>query len=412
LGRWPWAVVGVGDSGENGLAIVRSLGRRGIPVAVVAVAGRLGLPVVSRYARYVVEVAPDLPGDRLGSTFLGLARRLGGRPVLLLDNEPMMLALEPHAEALGRAFRLTLPLARSSELTDKRKQLAVAESLGIPVPRSWYPTSWAELGGVAPAANTRLIAKPLTAEARRWFPAKVLLADDGGALLGTLGSLAQTPTGLLVQEYVEGTDAEVCVALCFVPRGSGEPLIVTGRKVRQSGRGGGGIMTVGQLCDLPAVRTAAARLIAAFGYRGPAGVEFKRAPNGRDLYFIELSPRTERFHAMAWPAGVDLGWLAYRDAVVDEAPARPTVDRTRSDYWIDFRSDVRTWRRVATPASLLRPYFGRKQWAAFAWDDPRPWLRAAGAMAGEHIGRVGAMLRRSLGRRHRRLRGASAQGQP
>jgi hypothetical protein len=88
------------------------------------------------------------------------------------------------------------------------------------------------------------------------------------------------------------------------------------------------------------------------------------------------------------------------------------VDRTRSDYWIDFRSDVRTWRRVATPGSLLRPYFGRKQWAAFAWDDPQPWLRAAGAMAGEQVGRAGAILRRCLRRRPRRLRRASAEGQP
>jgi hypothetical protein len=105
-------VVCVGDAGINGLATVRSLGRRGVPVHVVALKTSAQIASASRYCRSFT------PAKDLGSLHDTL-RGLEPGAVLYVDNDPMLKALAPHAAALARRFALVEEIADAARLTDK-----------------------------------------------------------------------------------------------------------------------------------------------------------------------------------------------------------------------------------------------------------------------------------------------------
>ena len=151
------AVVCAGEAGINALATVRSLGRRGVPVHVFALKASRQIASASRYCRASTLV--DGPDD-LCTSLLDFARRRGQRPVLYVDNDPMMKLLAPHAAVLAARFELVDPIGDAARLTDKQFQIGLARRCGIAVPRTWFPRDWPELAAIGAETHRRLIAKP------------------------------------------------------------------------------------------------------------------------------------------------------------------------------------------------------------------------------------------------------------
>src|SRR5829696_6716640 len=103
------AIVCVGESGINGLATVRALGRRGVPVHVVALRSSEQFASASRYCR---GFSPATDLSTLHETLLGLQPGA----VLYVDNDPMLTALAPHAGALAARFALVEEIAEAPRL--------------------------------------------------------------------------------------------------------------------------------------------------------------------------------------------------------------------------------------------------------------------------------------------------------
>src|SRR5918992_1438010 len=167
------AVVCVGDSGVNALATVRSLGRRGVPVHVVALQSSAQIASKSRYCRSFT------PARDLASLHEAL-RALPQGALLYVDNDPMLKALAAHASELAERFALVDALAEAPTLTDKAHQMRLAHKAGIAVPHSWLPRTWEEIAGLR--TGKRLIAKPLSGRA----DFKALVEADGRALAAAL----------------------------------------------------------------------------------------------------------------------------------------------------------------------------------------------------------------------------------
>src|SRR5262245_6456836 len=136
------AVVCVGQSGINGLATVRALGRRGVPAHVVSLRSSPQIASASRYCRSFTPLA-DL--SALPQALLQLEQGAGRGGVLYVDNDVMLNALAPHAAALAERFALVDEIADAPRLTDKDFQMQVARQNGIAVPRTWSLATWQEL---------------------------------------------------------------------------------------------------------------------------------------------------------------------------------------------------------------------------------------------------------------------------
>ncbi len=139
-------------------------------------------------------------------------------------------------------------------------------------------------------------------------------------------------------------------------------------------------MAVGRAIDCEPVRSFSRKLVAALDCSGIVCTEFKYSERDGKYYFIELSPRTAQFHTIGRKSGFDLPYIAYIDHARHSAlnDIRPIHDKRH--YWIYVRADVNSMLRSEKRGSLLsyiRPYFHQKEWAVFAVDDMKPWMRAS-----------------------------------
>ena len=362
------AVVCVGESGINGLATVRALGRRGVPVHVVSLRSSPQIASASRYCRGFTPVA-DL--SLLHEALL----QLDAGAIVYVDNDPMLKALAPHAAALAARFALVDEIGDAPRLTDKDLQMRIARQAGIAVPRTWP-------GDDLPAISSqkRLIAKP----AGRRLGFKALIAENAGELAAMLRERNAAPREVLVQEYVEGDDAQIYAGLCYRARSSGQCFVLSARKLRQT-QPGAGVMAVGQVVDAPQVREMTRRLVKASGVRGVLSTEFKLDARDGRWYFIEWNPRPAYFQSIGWKAGFDLAWLAYCDRADPAALAGMETSFSGAHYWVNLRGDLMHLSkapRLALDLKTWRPYLGRREWAVFAPDDPAPWRKALRQLGG------------------------------
>jgi D-aspartate ligase len=376
------AVVCVGDTGINGLATVRSLGRRGMRVHVVALRASGQIASLSGYCAKETRVS-DL--GALYDALRALPVKPPRRALLFIDNDKMMKALAPHAAELERRFRVVEPLAQAAQFMDKAFQIQAAADAGIAVPRTWLPSSWEDIAAIAPAAGERLLAKPSPAR----FPIgvdpsfKAIVAPSGYELERQLRSLVSSAADVLVQEYIEGDDSCHYGSLCYRARSRNACFVLSTRKVRQTTLEAG-IMAVGRVVDAPEVRRMTIRLVERLDYRGVIHVEFKRSPRDGKYYFIEWNARPPYFHSIGWKAAFDGAYFAYCDHVAPENLDSVRLGHDSGHYWINLHEDLRRLvksPRLALRPSTWRPYLQAKEWAVFALDDPKPWLRSMQQLA-------------------------------
>nr|MDQ3349120.1 ATP-grasp domain-containing protein [Acidobacteriota bacterium] len=154
------AVVVGGD--YQGLGIVRSLGRRGIPVCIVDDERSIGR--FSRYATASVRVGDLRDERRCADTLLAVAarHRLDGW-VVYPTREETVAACSRYRDELSRCFRVPTPGWETIRFAwDKRNTHERAQELGIPTARTWWPADEAELGRIE--ADLPLVIKPAIKE--------------------------------------------------------------------------------------------------------------------------------------------------------------------------------------------------------------------------------------------------------
>jgi len=382
----PGAVVLGSD--YRGLAVVRSLGRRGLPVCVV-IHGDDILAAKSRYATYGAELR-GTTDDEQCDFLLDLAERLDLRGWVLFPtaDETAALVARSH-EQLAARFQLTSPPWRTLRWAhDKRLTYELAESAGLPFPRTWSAASTSEAAELD--VDFPVIVKPaIREEFNRLTAAKAWRVDDRDALRDRFAEAAELldPELLLVQEVVPGDQNFSYAALCR----RGEPLAqVVARRTRQYPPDFGRASTFVETIDEPEVAALGERCLAAIEFDGLAEVEFKRDSRDGKLKLLDVNPRVWGWHSLCQRAGVDFPYLAYRLARGESVPAATAAAGVR---WLRLSTDLPTsLKQVARRELSLMPYLrtllSRHESAVFARDDPWPGVVELPMLAGTLMRRL------------------------
>jgi len=383
----PVVVVSHG-SGINALAIVRSLGRRAIQVHLVAPIGTQNLAAASRFCVGVHWIREETP-ECLLRTLIALAATFHKRPVIMCDSDEALHLVSSAADAVNDAFIPTCQYKRFHELQDKQYQSAMAVKAGILTPRSWYPQSWSDVAAITATPGRRLIVKPNPSVFTTSAPFKIFEAPDAEAIEQTLRRYVSVPTGMIVQEFVEGDDAQMWAALGYRSARTGLSEILTVSKVRQSGEGAGGVGIVCRTQQVPTLHRATQRFLEAIDYHGPFAIEYKYSTQDREFVFIEANYRTARINVIGRRAGGDVPLMMYASVTGQDIPRSPL----RSDdavWYYDMKGCRERLRRSADPAvsvSLLRHMllapWRRTEWAVHSWNDLGPTLRSWANLARE-----------------------------
>jgi D-aspartate ligase len=370
----PGAIVLGGD--YQGLGIVRSLGRHRIPSVIVdderSIAG------ASRFAAAAVRV-PSLRDDDDVLRALTLARTRHGLHgwVVFPTRDEIVAALSRHRAELASSFRIPTPewdCVRAA--WDKRETYRLAQKLGVPSPRTWFPLTEADLDEIP--VTEPVIVKPAVKENFFYVTrAKAWRADDRAELRRHFRRAAQIidPGEIIVQEMIPG-DGQEQYSFCAFVAGGEAVAAMTVRRRRQHPSDFGRASTYVQTVELPELEEPSVRFLREIGYHGLVELEYKRDPRDGEYKLLDVNARTWGYHSAGFPAGVDFPYLLFRDQVgqrVYPARGRPGVS------WIRLATDVpnaladmRAGR--LRPRAYLRTLRGIDTEAVFSWRDPLPGL--------------------------------------
>ena len=374
LGCLPGAVVIGGD--YQGLGIVRSLGRMGVPVCVID--DEHSISRFSRYATHSVRV-PDLrQEERTVETLLRIGRSLNLQGwVLFPTRDEIVAALSRNRATLLETFRVPVPEWNTVHwMLDKRNTYELAKQLNIPIPKTWSPLTLEALDQID--SPFPLVLKPAIKEHFFYATKAKAWRINSKAELRSMFHRASELTGaseVLIQDLIPGDGRHQFSYCAFFKEGKAIGSMVT-RRARQHPHDFGRASTFVETIDLPALEALSNRFLRSINYYGLVEVEFKLDPRDGQFKLLDINARTWGYHALGTHAGVDFPSLLYRDQLsrpVEPCRGRPGVS------WVRLLTDIPT-AVIDVAAGRLR---FRDYWASvrrfhieavFASEDPIPGL--------------------------------------
>jgi len=360
------------------LAVVRSLGRRGIRVRVVR-SDEHALAGSSRYAQRPFG-GPRAWGPQQVGQLLELAERESMRGWVLIpthDEEAAVIAR--HRDELASRYRVTTPAWETLRAAyDKRFTYTLGARLGLHQPWTVFPDGEAALEQAE--GRFPVVIKPAyKADANGLTIAKAWRADDPDQLrrLYRNACALVDPEILMLQELVPGNGRSQLSYAALCSQGD----VVAGLaacRLRQYPMDFGRASSFVETIDDPSVERDAGRLLAAMRFTGMVEVEFKRDPATGSNLLLDVNPRAWGWQSLGARAGVDFPFLLWRLATGEKVPATRAVAGVR---WVRAGTDVLAVAgELAAGRMSLREYLRSLrrplEFAVFARDDPLPSLVA------------------------------------
>jgi predicted ATP-grasp superfamily ATP-dependent carboligase len=392
---------------RQSLVAIRSLGRRGMSIAALDTVA--GAPAFwSRWCRQRFVCPAEEATDAYVEYLERLLDRVGAR-VLIASHDGTIAVLRRHRARLERRARLALAAEPSIMLAvDKAQTLAVAERLGIRVPRGLAVGAVSELATALKQIGLPAVVKPTES----WLSAGQPGAWIGPQLVTTVdearravGDITRRGGVALFQRLLTGrreavsflyAHGEIYARFAQWTKRTRPPL--DGESVlRQS------------IAVPPDVGGQAERLVRELNLEGYSEIEFRRNRKGVP-HLMEINPRLSASVDIAVRCGIDFPRLLHQWA--DGSPI-DRIDRYQTGRWMRYlQGDVMTTLAaleqrgrpsVAPPVkalaafgwSFLRPM----QYDYVDWSDPLPAVKALAGFTTE-IGRgsVRTVVRRARSR--------------
>ena len=390
------APVLVADAPSNAsLAVVRSLGRRGIPVGVCEFADEFNL---AGYSRYALERFTLPSPSRDASGFidaLGHVLSSGKYEVLFPTTERTIQLVASERHRLPDWVRIPIPDADAlATVVDKERTAALAIKVDVPVPRTWCPSSPDEVASLADTLVYPVIVKPRQTNflSANGSLAKTdyVIVSAAAALVAAWRAVDRAVPRPLIQTLVRGRGVGVNSVWC-----EGRPLTwFTHRRVREIDLRGGRSTAAESVASDARMVESARRMLAALHWHGVAMAEFKHDEASGQYWLLEINGRFWGSLPLALAAGVDFPYYLYQIAV-DETPAPPAtypVGVMARDAVAELKHFVRVMRhgngaRLSTlrqAATILHPWKAAFNWTA---DDPEPGRREWRHVMGRAFGR-------------------------
>jgi D-aspartate ligase len=365
----------VTGSDYRGLGIVRSLGRRGIPVWVLT-SREDTLAAHSRYATHSLRWQGRTPREQVDFLLELAEEGVRGWALIPTSDFDARLFAQHHAELSSR-FTMTSPPWEVFEWADdKRRMHALAERCGVDHPSTWYPRDGDELASLE--LRYPVILKPATKpELNRFTRSKAWRVENKDELRVRYRDALELVDRelVMVQEIIPGGgEAQFAfAALCA----DGAPLAtVVARRTRQFPEDFGRASTFIETIDLPEIVPPSATLLEELGLTGLVEVEYKRDPRDGRLKLLDVNPRVWGWHSVGAAAGVDFPYLLWLLVSGEEVPRMHGKAGIR---WVRTSTDLPTSAKAILRGRLsLRTYLrslrGPVESAIFVRDDARPAL--------------------------------------
>lgn len=287
------------------LAIVRSLGRRGIEVHC----GESFKYNLSSFSKYVTDQvrypSPDDEPEAFVDRLIDIVRTGDYEMVFPVRDETTLLVAD-HQEQLSEWTTLYLaPYETIAALNDKGETVKLARRAGVPVPTTYFPEE-VSLDRVKREAEYPLLIRPRESSGSRGI-VPVESPAEFDAAYAEVEAEYGTP---MIQEYVDKTGySTACVML---DRDQREVASFSYERLKEYPLSGGPTV-VGVSTDDEEVKSHARNLLQEVSWKGAAEVEFILDETGSPR-LLEVNPRFWTPLQLAISSGVDFPYLIWQQA--------------------------------------------------------------------------------------------------
>lgn len=360
----------------RGLGVVRSLGRRGIPVWLLKQGGHL-VASTSRYVRRNIPW-PHSDDHHEVDLLLDIAAKHNLKHWVLFPTDDHAVALvSRHHALLSTQYRLTVPPWEHLQCAiDKRLMHRTAAELGIHQPWTVWPRNPQELAALdcpfpvilKPATrlglNSLAVPKAWPVHGRESLRARF---HEASGIVG--------PANLMIQEIIPG-GGETQFSYAALCKDGRSLASIVARRTRQYPIDFGQFSTFVETVDEPQIIAPAERMLAAMRFTGLVEVEFKKDPRSGEFKVLDINPRVWGWHTLCARAGMDFPYLLW--LLVNDQPI-PPVHGLAGERWVHPAADLpAAFQEIRSGRLSFREYLRSVrrpiESAIFAWDDPAPGL--------------------------------------
>lgn len=351
------------------LGIIRIFGRLGIECIVIDKTAKN----ISRHSKYCNSfyVTPD-------KDLLEMIIKLGEEGnylnwIIFPTNDFQVKLLSQNKQVLQNYFVISTDKWDVVEkFYNKKSAYSLAENIGIPYPKSWYPLSENELNDT-PVSFPCIVKPAVMHNFFQLTKKKVFLCKNRQELINqyrkALSIIAKDE--IIIQEIIHG-ESSTQFSSCFLFLNGVSYVHLTACRMRQHPLDFGNATTYAVTQDIPILKEYSEKLLNAVNYNGICEVEFKFDERDQNYKFLEVNPRTWKWHSIANKAGTPF-LITFYDFLCGRN-IKPIKGFQAATFY-HFITDFPTVLTMLIKGRRFRQWLSKPiEYAVWATDDVKPWL--------------------------------------
>ena len=363
------------DGHVQGLAIVRALGEKGIPVIVTD-----NYNCIARYSKYCKKYyhSPDYQSKEFINFLIDLAIKENLKDwILYPTNDHIVVNISKNKNVLEKYYKIITPdYEIIDKIYDKSNLLELATDNNIPVPKTYYPVD-TELGDFT--LNFPVLIKGKEGLSfYKMFGKKVFKINNLEGLRNQLKEIAEKKSlkDLFIQELIPNSNANKTISFATFSLHGEIKSYWMGMKLREHPLEFG-TATYCSSIYLKELIEPSKKLVKALNYTGVCEIEFLKDTRDQLFKLIEINARTWLWVGLAKRCGINFPMMIY-NYLNKNNNDYPTSYSTKY-YWINCWSDTFYSMKAILTRKLklityLKSLFNKKQFAVLSFNDFKPFI--------------------------------------
>jgi D-aspartate ligase len=252
----------------------------------------------------------------------------------------------------------------------------LAERMGIPTPRTWYPHSVEDLAQIE--GHFPVALKPAIKEHFIYATKDKAWRADNAKQLREIFERALkhiSAEEVMIQDLIPG-DGSCQYAYCSFFKGGNSIAHLTACRRRQHPLEFGRSSTYVETVELPLLEEYSKRFLSAIDYYGLVEVEYKLDPRDGQYRLLDVNGRTWGYHTIGRRAGTDFPYLLFADQMNEPVESCAGKVGVR---WIRLLTDLPTgvvgiFNGQIGGRAYLRSLRDYDEEAVFSMEDPLPGI--------------------------------------
>jgi len=361
-----------------GLAVIRSLGMMGVPVVAVYYDRFKDMGYVSKYVTHTIySPHPEREEAKFLDLLMEYAPRFGGGLLLPVSDETLV-TVSRNRDLLARHYIVACAeWDITRRLIDKKYSYALAESIGVAVPKTLVPQSLEDVERYGESIEYPCLVKPCQSHlffAR--FGRKMIPVDNLKQMIAVYQQAANEGMDVMLQEIIPGDDTHVVNYNSYF--WDGQPLVEFTAKHLRKAPPEFGSPCIAMSKQVPEVLEPGRKILQAMGFYGYSCTEFKKDARDGVYKLMEVNGRHNLSTLLAVNCGINFPWLHYCHLVDGITPKQT---RFREElYWVDMERDLpyiprRIFRQKESISQILEPYVHPHISAVYDSHDIKPFIK-------------------------------------